>query len=138
MASNELVWGIVRDTSCYLLRRKQSGVSGMGKRGAEFTMEPNNLTSTNAWKYSGLANSKTIGLDSAGASGLVLTTKSSDSARKPSKALTKVTLTKHFRRVAKQIKKTTSDKYYRPDLQKAALAKWSLIYASQKKAKKAA
>jgi len=60
------------------------------------------------------------------------------SRAQPSKALTKVTLTKHFRRVAKQIKKTTSDKYYRPDLQKAALAKWSLIYASQKKAKKAA
>lgn len=50
----------------------------------------------------------------------------------------KVTLSKDFRRVAKAIKKETSDNFYRPDLQTAALAKWSLIHASQKKkAKKA-
>jgi hypothetical protein len=77
--SPELLWGAVRDTSCYLLRRKQSGRSGMGKRGAEFTTEPNNLTSRNAWKYSGIANAKTIGLD-ATEGGVVLTTKSRKSS----------------------------------------------------------
>ena len=79
--SPELLWGAVRDTSCYLLRRKQSGVSGMGKRGAEFTMEPNNLTPRNAFKYSGIANAKTIGLTEV-EGGVVLTTKS----RKPGNA----------------------------------------------------
>jgi len=139
--SNELIWGIVRDTSCHVLRRKQSGTSGMGKRGAEFTLEPSNLTGFNSWKYSGLANSKTIELTSAGDSGVVLTTKSTDSASagKPTKAFKKVTYnTRDFRRVAKAIKKETADKFYRSDLQKAALAKWSLIYASQKRKKKAA
>ena len=135
--SNELIWGIVRDTSCHVLRRKQVGRSGMGQRGAEFTTEPNNLTGLNAWKYSGLANSKTIDLASAGEKGVVLTTKSTEKASvgKPAKALKKVTYTRDFRRIAKAIKKQTSDKFYRSDLQKAALAKWSLIYASQKKMK---
>ena len=58
--SPELVWGIVRDTSCYILKQRSTGRSGMGKRGAEFTTEPNNPTSRNAWKYSGLANPKTV------------------------------------------------------------------------------
>ena len=138
LPSNELVWSIVRDTSCHVLRRKQSGRSGMGKRGAEFTTEPNNLTATNAWKFSGLANEKVLGLSSAGESGVVLTTSVPKSAGKPATALKKVTLTKRFRQVAKTIKKHTSDVFYRPDLQKAALAKWSLIHASQKKMKKKA
>lgn len=51
----------------------------------------------------------------------------------PNKMYNKVTLTKDFRRVAKAITKETADNYYRPDLKKAALAKWSLIYAAQKK-----
>jgi len=48
--------------------------------------------------------------------------------------LNTVTLTKDFRRVAKTIMQETKD--YRPDLQKAALAKWSLLYKAQKRAKK--
>ena len=43
--SSELIWGIVRDTSCHVLKRRQSGRSGMGKRGAEFTTEENNPSS---------------------------------------------------------------------------------------------
>ena len=34
--------------------------TGMGKRGPEFTTEPNNPSGKNAFKYSGLANAKTI------------------------------------------------------------------------------
>ena len=47
----------------------------------------------------------------------------------------KTTLTKDFRRVAKTIMKTTEANFYRPDLTKAVLAKWSIIHKSQKKAK---
>lgn len=78
--SAELVWSATRDTSCYLLRRRVSGRSGMGKAGVEFNMEPNNLTSRNSWKYSGLCNAKTVGLD-ATEGGVVLTTKSRNPAR---------------------------------------------------------
>jgi len=110
----------------------------MGKRGAELTLEPHNLTGINAYKYSGLANAKTVDISAAADGGVVLTTKSRNSARanKPNKMYNKVTLTRDFRRVAKAIKKETSDNFYRPDLQKAALAKWSLLYASQKKKSK--
>ena len=47
--------------------------------------------------------------------------------------LNKTTLTKDFRKVAKAIIKNTETNYYRPDLTKAVLAKWSLISKSQKK-----
>lgn len=79
--SSELIWSIVRDTSCHLLKRKLTGTCAVGKKGAEFTTEPNNVTGMNAWKYSGLANSKTIGLTAADSKGVVLTTKSRNGAR---------------------------------------------------------
>jgi hypothetical protein len=79
-ASPELIWAIVRDTSCHILKQRVSGKSGMGKRGAEFTMEPNNPTSKNAWKYSGLANPKTADV-TATEGGVILTTKTKDPAR---------------------------------------------------------
>jgi len=137
-ASPDLIWSVVRDTSCHILKHRQSGRSGMGKRGAEFTTEANNPTSLNAWKYSGLANAKTADVTPV-EGGVVLTTKSKDSKRvgKPSKALNKVTLTKDFKRVAKTIIKNTESNFYRPDLTKAVLAKWSLIHKSQKKIKAA-
>ena len=78
--SPEMIWAITRDTSCYVLKQKQSGRSTMGKRGAEFTMEPNNPTSKNAWKYSGLANAKTVDV-TATDGGVVLTTKTKNAAR---------------------------------------------------------
>jgi len=134
--SQELVWGIVRTESCFLKLRKQSGRSGMGKMGAQFTTEPGNLTGKNAWKYSGLANAKTVSVEPAAeGKGVVVTKKvtNKDRVYKPGKSLAKQTLTKDFRRVAKSLKGTVSGTFYRPDLEKAALAKWSLIHASQKK-----
>jgi len=109
----------------------------MGKAGARLTTEPNNLTGASSFKFSGLANAKTISITPA-ERGIVLTTKSRKAARvsKPSKLFNKVTLTRDFRRVANTIVKETTDNFYRPDLQKAALAKWSLIYRSQKRAAK--
>lgn len=46
-------------------------------------------------------------------------------------------MTKSFRKVARSLKQEIGSNFYRPDLESAALAKWSLIHASQKKAKKA-
>jgi len=136
-ASPDFIWGVVRDTSCHILKHRQSGRSGMGKRGAEFTLEPNNPTGKNAYKYSGIANEKTVDVTPT-EGGVVLTTKTKNSSRKgnPATVFNKTTLTKDFRRVAKAISKNTAGNGYRPDLEKAALAKWSLIYASQKKSKK--
>lgn len=135
-ASDELVWGVVRDTSSFRKLRKVSGRSKMGRRGTDLTTEPNNLTGKNSWKSSGLANSKAVGITAAADGGIVLTTKSRKSNRvgKPAKAINSVTLSKGgFGKVAKSISKLTHCNFYRPDLTKAALAKWSLIHKSQKK-----
>ena len=78
--SPDLIWGVVRDTSCHILKQRVSGRSGMGKRGAEFTTEPNNVTSRNSWKYSGLANTKTVDVTPT-EGGVVLTTKTKNSKR---------------------------------------------------------
>ena len=136
-ASPDFLWLAVRDTSSYLLRRRVSGRSGMGKAGTELTTEPNNPTGLNSWKFPGIANPKPVDVVPT-EGGVVLTTKSRNPKRinKPNKMYNKVTLTKDFRRVAKAITKETCDNYYRPDLNKAVLAKWSLLYKAQKKAKK--
>ena len=78
-ASPDLIYSLVRDTSCFVVKKKQQGRSGMGKRGAEFTLEPNNIAGKNSWKYSGLANTKTVSLDMV-EGGALLTTKSTDAA----------------------------------------------------------
>jgi hypothetical protein len=80
-ASPDLIWGVVRDTSCHILKARQSGrTKVMGQRGAEFTMEPNNPTGLNSWKYSGLANAKTVDVTPV-EGGVLLTSKSKDAKR---------------------------------------------------------
>ena len=137
--SAELLWPIVRDTSCFVKTQKASSRSRMGKAGARFTTEPNNLAGINSFKFSGLANEKTIDIAPAAERGCVLTTKSRKDSRKiaPKKALNSVTLSRDFRRVANTIVKETCSNGYRADLKKAALAKWSLIHAMQKRGGKA-
>merc|ERR1712128_376131 len=120
----------VKDTSCHLIKRKVSGRTKMGKAGVHMTLEPNNLTGINSFKYSGLANAKTVGIEPT-EKGIVLTTKSrkADRVRKPSKLFNKVTLTnKPFRKISQ-----TSGNFYRADLQTAALAKWSILHRAQKR-----
>lgn len=133
----EIVWGVVKDTSCFVMKKKLAQRSGMGKMGAHLTKEANNLTGMNTFKFSGLANAKTVGITAAAdGKGIVLTKKvtKSERARKPNKSYATSVLTKDFRRVAKAIKAETEGNLYRSDLTSAALAKWSLIYKSQKKA----
>ncbi len=50
--SADLVWGIVRNNSSFLVKRD----------GAQFTSEPGNLTQLNTFKFSGLANRKAVDL----------------------------------------------------------------------------
>ena len=77
MASAELVWQIVKDNSCFLQKRKVPGRSQMGKLGPHFTTEPNNLAGSNSWKYSGRANTKSVGIDAAAGGGVAFVTKTS-------------------------------------------------------------
>ena len=85
--SPDVIWSVVKDTGCHVLKRKVSGKSQQGKAGVHLTLEPNNLTGINSFKYSGLANAKTVGIEPT-EKGIVLTTKSrkSDRIRKVSTA----------------------------------------------------
>ena len=90
--SPDVLWAMVRDQSCHLQKRRASLRSGMGKKGGHFTLEPNNLMGINSYKYSGIANAKTVGIAPvAEGKGIVLTTKSKKSDRirkvRPSAAL---------------------------------------------------
>jgi len=134
--SPDVIWNLVKDTSCFVQKRKASARTGMGKAGAHMTLEPNNLTGINSFKYSGLANAKTVGIaPAADGKGIVLTTKSkkADRVRKPAKLLNKVTLTKPFRKTARTIIAETSGNFYRADLERAALAKWSILHRATKR-----
>jgi large subunit ribosomal protein L28e len=134
--SAELLWPLVRDHSCFAIKRKVSGRSGMGKHGPRFTTEPNNLMGINSFKWSGLVNAKTVGLTQA-EKGVTLTKKTRKPTRlgAPNKMYNTVSLTKDFRRVANAIVKETQSNFYRADLTKAALAKWSLLHAAAKRRK---
>merc|ERR1712187_33128 len=114
--SSELTWQLIR---------KRDGVT--------FTSEPNNLTNKHSFKWSGLANNDAVGVDFNRDEqgnikrGCVLSVKSRKASkrRQPANTWNNVTLTRDFRRVSKAIRSHTEGKFYRRDLTKAALARWS-------------
>uniref|UniRef100_A0A1D1ZMD1 60S ribosomal protein L28 n=1 Tax=Anthurium amnicola TaxID=1678845 RepID=A0A1D1ZMD1_9ARAE len=125
--SDDLIWQLLKSRSSFLVKRN----------GAEFNSEPNNLTNLNSFKYSGLANKKAIGITTGPNNrGVTVVTKKTNVAYyKPAKAINKVTLSKGIRRSAKSFTAQFTKSHYRPDLRKAALARISAVYQSQKPAK---
>ncbi|CAN0236205.1 unnamed protein product [Pylaiella littoralis] len=127
--SNDLVWSLVRSNTCFLYKR-----NGQTKRSGKvvLTSEPNNLTNVNSYKYSGLANSKAVGIefdeDKKGRPCASMTLKSSKNGNKPKKSVGKSLLKKTFPSVSQAIKKQTGGTNYRPDLQHAALVRWSKVH----------
>ncbi|KAG0285825.1 60S ribosomal protein L28, partial [Dissophora globulifera] len=92
----------------------------------------------NSFKYSGLANKKTVDVAAAPSGrGVVVSTKvTSVPAYKPSKGLNKVTLSKGVRKSARSVAGLTRSGY-RADLRQAALARVSAVLNSQKPVKAA-
>ncbi|CAM9842068.1 unnamed protein product [Scytosiphon promiscuus] len=127
--SNELVWSLVRSNTCFLYKR-----NGQTKRSGKvvLTSEPNNLKNVNSFKFSGLANSKAVGIDFAaddkGRPCAAMTLKSSKNSNKPKKSVGKSLLKKTFPSVSQAIRKQTGGTNYRPDLQYAALVRWSKVH----------
>eukprot|EP01038_Epipyxis_sp_PR26KG_P007540 gene7540-10274_t len=56
--SAALVWHLIRDNNSFLTKRGQTNRSGA----VQFSSEPGNLLGVNTYKYSGLANEKTISI----------------------------------------------------------------------------
>eukprot|EP01036_Dinobryon_divergens_P013044 gene13044-17593_t len=57
-ASDSLVWLLVKDNNCFLRKAHHTRRAGA----VQFSAEPGNLMAANCFKYSGIANNKTIDL----------------------------------------------------------------------------
>ncbi|CAJ0640868.1 15239_t:CDS:2 [Entrophospora sp. SA101] len=121
--STDLIWLLVKNNNSFLIKHN----------GVQFSSEPNNLTNSNSFKHSGLANKKSIGISpEPKGRGVVVTTKTKGVSYKPAKNTRKVVLSKGIRKSAKSIANSLTRAGYRPDLRKEALARMSAIYESQK------
>lgn len=63
------------------MKQRQTGRSKGGRNGQCLTKEPGNLTAINKFKWSGIANEKTVDISPGAEKGIVLTTKSRKSKR---------------------------------------------------------
>lgn len=116
MSSDTLTWLLTKNTSSFVVKRN----------GNEFSTEKFNLKNVNSRKYSGLASGKAVDI-SLNDKKITLTTKIAKAARKPVKAENVVPLRKGARGGANTIRANISRNFYRRDLKKAALAKWSQL-----------
>jgi len=93
--------------------------------------EPGNLLAVNTFKYSGIANNKTIGL-SAGKTGkgkcIVLTKTNAKSINKPVKAVSTIPLKFQKKRSAKVLNNLVGTLKYRADLASAAQARFNRLH----------
>jgi len=117
---------MVKKNNCFLVKE-----FGRGNAGVQFSKEPNNLFNLNSYKYSGLANRKTVTIQPGGKDlSVVLATTKTKKQNKPAAILHKSVMRKEFPRMAKAVTNQVSNNYYRPDLKKAALARLSAVHRS--------
>merc|ERR1712002_665636 len=122
--SSELCWSIVRKNSCFLVK----------SHGLTLTKEPNNLMSKNSFKYNGLVNKKTVGVDAApSGKGVVLSLRKTKGSNCPAKSLSKTTL-QGSRHTIKTLQNTLHANGYRKDLTDAAVRRACAIIRSQNSA----
>merc|ERR1712139_762 len=119
-ASSDLLWALTRKTNAFLVKRN----------GLQLTSEPNNLMNKHSFKYSGLANLETVGVED-NTRGITLKMKNKKNSQNPKRNIVPVDLKKDFRKVAKTIRNKTEGKFYRKDLCKPALARWYKVWKSQ-------
>ncbi|KAE9588088.1 hypothetical protein Lal_00002836 [Lupinus albus] len=130
----QLIWEIVKKNNSFLVKE-----FGRGTQSVEFSRESNNLYNLNSYKFSGLANKKTVTVQPAGKDqSVLLATTKTKKQNKPSALVHKSILKKDFRRTAKAVQNQVADNYYRPDLKKAALARLSAVNRSLRVAKSGA
>ncbi|GAB4842430.1 60S ribosomal protein L28A [Ancistrocladus abbreviatus] len=125
-----LIWEIVKKNNCFLVKE-----FGNGTAKVQFSKESNNLFNSHSYKYSGLANTKTVTISSGKDNSVVLATTKTRKQNKPSSILHKSSMKKEFRRMVKAVTNQVGDNHYRPDLKSAALARLSAVHRSLQVAK---
>ena len=135
--SDSLVWELTQKHTSFM--RKANGRTA--RSGAiRFSLEKGNVKSLSRFQCSGLANSKAVDVvctksaDGKPTAAIVTKTRTK-AATQPKKSMQSIPINSHFRRVEHVITQTTIANYYRPDLQKAVMAKWTKVYQANRRAK---
>ncbi|KAJ8613516.1 hypothetical protein CTAYLR_002202 [Chrysophaeum taylorii] len=115
--SPSIIWGCVRNNSCFLVKRN----------GAQLTSEPGNVMNNNTFKYSGLANEKSVDISYTDGK-LAMGLKAPKRKNQPKQNVRVTPLNKNFRRGAHAIQSQTAGQWYRADLTDMALARWSSLH----------
>lgn len=129
--SGSLTWELVKNHNSFMVKK-----NGRTRRSSavRFSTERGNLMNLSTYKYSGIANSKTVDI-SAAEDGLALKKNTVKAGTTPNKGVAVIPLNKNFRRMAKAIQSQATDNFYRSDLKSAALARWTAVYNSSRRAK---
>ncbi|TRY94957.1 hypothetical protein DNTS_004644 [Danionella cerebrum] len=123
MASSHLQWMVIRNTSCYLIKRNNQ----------TYSTEPNNLKARNSFRFNGLIHKKSVGIEpAADGKGIVVVMKKRAGQRKPASAYNRVTINKNSRATLASVRNIINKNKYRRDLRMAALRRVSAILNSQK------
>ncbi|KAI9483759.1 MAG: ribosomal protein L28e [Benjaminiella poitrasii] len=118
--SSELVWAIIKNNNSFLVKRQ----------GVQFSAEPSNLKNVNSFKYSGLANYKSVSILPV-ARGVRVTTRKANKQNVPAKSANSVVIAKTRRQTSKSVANLIARSQYRPDLRAAAVARASAILSTQ-------
>ncbi|PNH10998.1 60S ribosomal protein L28-2 [Tetrabaena socialis] len=127
--SSALVWE--------LIKKHNSFTRPAAKGGFALSAEPGNLLNKHSYKFSGLADTKTVAIAAEG-DAVKFTVGRVKTAQQPKKSKHSVVIKKDGRAILKAVGKQVAS--YRPDLKSAALARASAVHKSirVKKAKKSA
>ncbi|CAO3640075.1 unnamed protein product [Mucor hiemalis] len=120
--SANLVWAIIKNNNSFLVKRQN----------VQFSSEPANLKNVNSFKYSGLANYKTVAIIPNKARGVRVTLRKANKQQNPKKSINSVVIDKTRRQTSKSVANLIArGNKYRPDLRAAAVARASAILATQ-------
>jgi len=125
--SADLQWLLLRKNNSHIVKRAP---------GPTFSKEPGNLRNLHSYKYSGLANQKTIHVTESDGTIKIVTRKSKASPNAVASAYASSTVrARSGSRRALGVAAGTAKRGYRPDLRTAALARVSALAAAQKEPK---
>ncbi|KAH9854359.1 ribosomal protein L28e [Lenzites betulinus] len=128
--SSDLQWLLLRKNNSYAVKRVEEGPI--------FSKEPGNLTNIHSWKYSGLANEKTITVKETESGVQVAYRKKAASPRAVHPAVSTISVRpRSGPRRAAGVTAKLAKRGYRPDLRAAALARVSALLVAKKEKKPA-
>ncbi|KAF9469519.1 ribosomal L28e protein family-domain-containing protein [Collybia nuda] len=127
--SSDLQWLLLRNNHSFIVKRVAEGPI--------FSKEPGNLRNLHSFKFSGLANSKTIHIADS-PTGVQITTrkpKASPYGVSTASSTSTIRARSGSRRAQRVVANATAKRGYRPDLRTAALARVSALLAAQREPK---